>query len=487
MYCGIDIGTSGAKVVIVDEDDTVVAAAGHRFSVSRPHPLWSEQDPELWWQAVCRCLDRVAAEQGDALRDVKGIGLSGQMLGPVLLDIENKVLRPAILWNDGRAEAEAQYLSAAAPEMGTRVGCRPNANFVAPKILWLRTHEPGLLERCDCLLFAKDYIALQLTGERATEPTDACGTHVMDAATGRWAADLLDLATIDPAWLPRLGRGYEAGGVVLPRFATRWGFSKNTVVALGAGDNMAGAIGVGAGTAGDGVVSIGTSAVCSIVTDRYLPLPELAIFTHPHIMPASWVSMSVVLSATDTLDWAARLLRRTVPELVEGAERVVKGGLIGEAPLLLPYLNGIRTPHDRAAARGMLVGLDLSTDLDGLCWSLLEGIGFHIAEGIIAQFENGIVSTRLQGVGGGSRSRLWIEIIATLLNRPIDLPYSREVGASLGAARLARVAANAAPLSSLCEKPAVEILIEPAAGLAPILTERFARYKETYHQVAPLL
>ena len=295
MYIGIDIGTSGVKIVVVDDREQVLASATHRLTVSRPRRLWSEQHPDQWWEAVSSCFDQLHAEHAPLLARTRGIGLSGQMLGPVLIDRHDRPVRSVILWNDGRATAEAIALTEAVPDIGHRAGCRPNPGFAAPKIMWLRRHEPAVIERTDGILFPKDYIRLRLTGERAAEPTDACGSHFMETRTGRWAPDLMAAAGIEPDWLPPVRLAADPGGHLLPEWVHRWGLPGRTVVAMGAGDNMAGAIGVGVGYPGDAVISVGTSGVLSIVDAEYHPLPDLAVLTHSHAVPGTFLSMGVVL------------------------------------------------------------------------------------------------------------------------------------------------------------------------------------------------
>lgn len=480
MHLGIDIGTSGVKVVIVDDSDTLMASASRSYQVSRPHPLWSEQHPDLWWNALGSCMDSLRSEHPEMLSKIRGIGLSGQMLGSVLIDADNRPVRNAILWNDGRSVKEAGQIIKAIPGVAHRVGCRPNPGFVAPKILWLAAHEPAILDKTDCILLPKDYIFLKLTGKRITEPTDACGTHFMEARTAQWAQDLMEHVGVKPKWLPDIVPSYEAGGKLLSQLADKWGIQKHTVVAVGAGDNMAGAIGVGVGNPGDGVLSIGTSAVNCIVDGSYRPIPDKAVITHPHVIPETYLSMSVVLSATSCLDWAAGLMGMKAHELATRTADLIIDKHLLHAPVFLPYVNGIRTPHDMPEARGVMTGLDLRTDSQVLGWAVLEGIAFHIVEGILTQRNKGIEIEYLQFIGGGSRSRLWGEMIASMIDIPLHLPVGREVGASMGAARLAMVASGSRTVSDLCIKPPSEDVIEPNDRLKLILEQRFGAFQEIF-------
>ena len=488
MYAGIDIGTSGVKVIIADGTDNILASANYRLNVQRPRLHWCEQHPSQWWEGVKICFDSLADSHADLLHQVLGIGLSGQMLGPVLIDKSDQPIRSTILWNDGRADQETSELIAAMPDIGYRTGCNPNPGFVAPKMLWLRKHEPEIISKIDCILLPKDYVRLQLIGERGTEPTDACGTHFMEARTSRWALDLVELSGVNPDWLPPVFLPTDAGGYLKPELALKWGVSRNTVVAMGAGDNMAGSIGVGVGSPGDAVISIGTSAVNSIVSAEYNPLPDKAVITHPHAVPNTFLSMGVVLSATSCLDWAAALTSRTVPDLVRAAETVWQKGRTKDAPIFLPYVNGIRSPHDMPKARGLMLGLGLETDPDMLGWSVLEGVAFHITDSFAAQRNAGIDVAHLQLIGGGSRSHLWGEMIATMNDLPMYLPVGREVGASLGAARLAHVASgHSNPLKILCSKSRYEKKIIPNPAMAPLLKERYQRFQNAFELTRHIL
>ncbi len=455
MYAGIDIGTSGVKVIVANDDDRILASATHRLNTLRPHPHWNEQHPDQWWQGVVACFEQ--ANHLKLLAQVEAIGLSGQMLGPVLIDKANQPIRTTILWNDGRASEEASALTNDMPDIGYRTGCRPNPGFVAPKMLWIRRHEPHLLDQIDCILLPKDYIRLKLTGERGMEPTDACGTHFMEARTGQWAPDLIDLCGIERRWLPPVLASTAIGGYLLPDLARQWGLSPKTVVAMGAGDNMAGAIGVGVGNPGDTAISMGTSAVTSIVAAAYQPLPDKAVITHPHAVPEN------------------------TPDLAKAAEEVWHNGQAENAPLFLPYVNGIRSPHDMPQARGLMLGLDLKTNPAMIGWSVLEGVAFHITEAFNAQQAAGIDAKTVQFIGGGSRSHLWGEMLATLIGLPLNLPVGGEVGASLGAARLARVASGKGELSqTLCSKPKIKKSVEPNLKMASLLNDRFGRFRDLF-------
>ena len=488
MFLGIDIGTSGVKATIVDDAEHIVAAVTRPIHVERLHPHWSEQHPDLWWRETVACLDQLADDQASSMEAVRGVGLSGQMLGAVLLDPDDRPLRSCILWNDGRAVEECKDLIAADPDHGWRVGCNPNPGFMAPKLLWLSRHEPEIFDRIDGVLAPKDYINLKLAGRRATEPTDACGSQLMDVVTGTWAEDRCAAIGLSPSVLPDVVQACDAVGTIKPGLADRWGLGRSVVVAGGMGDNMAGAIGVGVARPSQAVVSIGTSGVISVVDSDYHPMPTQAVMTHQHAMPGTFLSMGVVLSATSCLDWAAELTGKGAAELAMLAQKVADENRIDEAPILLPYVNGLRSPHDLPQAEGAILGLDLSTDHAAIGWAVLEGIAFHFNDVLIAQQAAGIEVGEVLLVGGGARSRLWAEMIATLIDRPLGLPLGREVSAAIGATRLARVAAGEGVAETvLSKRPEVEAVIDPVPALSQPLMERFARFEHIFSRIRPLL
>ncbi|MEM7443018.1 MAG: xylulokinase [Pseudomonadota bacterium] len=488
MFLGIDIGTSGVKATLIEDAERIHASVTRPIHVDRPHPHWSEQHPDLWWREVVACLDQLAAEEVSAMASVRGLGLSGQMLGTVLLDKEDRPLRSCILWNDGRAVEECRDLLEADPEHGKRVGCNPNPGYMAPKLLWLSRHEPEIFSQIDGVLAPKDYINLKLTGRRVTEPTDACGSQLMDVVTGTWAQDRCDAVGLSIDVLPEVVQACDVVETIKPDLAGRWGLRPSIVVAGGMGDNMAGSIGVGVATPGQAVISIGTSGVISVVDAEYHPMPTSAVMTHQHAMPGTFLSMGVVLSATSCLDWAAEMIGLQASELAGLAERVSKEDRIDQAPIFLPYVNGLRSPHDLPQARGLMMGLDLSTDHAALGWAVMEGIAFHFHDALNAQLDAGIVLDEALLVGGGARSALWAEMIATLLDMPLGLPVGREVSAAIGATRLARVAAGeGSPEEILAARPVIERIVEPNAELASPLLKRFEQFEDLFQRTRQVL
>ena len=381
MYLGIDLGTSELKLVLLDRQHRLVASVGERLTVQRPAPLHSEQSPADWWDAMTRAMARLQAGQAAALAQVRAIGLSGQMHGAVLMDAAGEVLRPAILWNDGRSGAECAELEAACPRLHAIAGNLAMPGFTAPKLLWVRRHEPEVFARTATVLLPKDWLRFMLTGERVGEMSDAAGTLWLDVAERRWSAEVLAACGLTEAQMPRLVEGSEASGTLRPELAARWGLPAGVIVAGGGGDNAASAVGIGAVRPGEGFVSLGTSGVIFLTSDRFRPNPASAMHAFCHALPGTWHQMSVMLSAANGLSWVTRL----VGAASEGALLEQVAQLTPQqrerAPLFLPYLNGERTPHNNPHAQGSFFGLTNEHDAAALGWSVIEGVTFGLLDG----------------------------------------------------------------------------------------------------------
>jgi len=476
MYLGIDLGTSSVKLLLVDETQRVVAEASSPFEVSRPHPLWSEQDPEDWFRGTRATIERLKREHGRELAAVRGIGLSGQMHGATLLDESDRVLRPAILWNDGRSAAECAELERREPRSREITGNRAMPGFTAPKILWVERHEPEIRRRLRRVLLPKDYLRLRLTGEHASEMSDASGTLWLDVAGRRWSAAMLAATGLDESAMPRLFEGSEPTGELRPALAAEWGMGPGVVVAGGAGDNAAGAVGVGVVRPGRAFLSLGTSGVYFVATAAFSADPERAVHSFCHCLPRTWHQMSVMLSAASCLSWVARATGATdegaLLAEIESADRVSEA-------IFLPYLSGERTPHDDPNARGVFFGLTHDTDRAELGRAVLEGVAFAFVDGQDALTAAGAPIDEVAVIGGGARSALWGKILASALGRPLGYHAAGEVGAGFGAARLARLAATREDPDAICSPPPLERIIAPD----PQLRERYAARQETFRRL----
>ncbi len=474
MFLGIDVGTSSVKTVLFDGAQKLVAQASAPMHVSRPHEGWSEQDPAAWWAGVLETVDTIAAAH--SLAGLRGIGLSGQMHGAVCLDRSDAVLRPAILWNDGRSSAECADIEAAFPDSRRVAGNIAMAGFTAPKLQWMRRHEPALFEQVDCVLLPKDYLRLMLTGERVSEMSDASGTLWLDVAARDWSDDLLAATGLTRAQMPRLVEGSAVSGELKRDLAARWGVAGPVVVAGGAGDNAAAACGVGVVTPGSAFVSIGTSGVLFVSNDAFSPNTDGAVHAFCHAIPETWHQMGVILSASDSLEWLARITGRSAADLAGMVEQKAEPSDI----TFLPYLSGERTPHNDAAARGAFAGLTQSHDVADLAQAVLEGVAFAFADCQAALAAAGTDFESALAVGGGARSETWLAIVANVLDRPLEVPADSDLGAALGAARLAICAAENAAPAEVCAAPKILRVIEPDPGLTALYREASARYRAHY-------
>lgn len=468
-FIGLDLGTSAVKAVLIDANQDIIGTTIAEVPLSRPHPGWSEQAPDDWAVAAEQALDSLAANH--SLAEVRGIGLSGHMHGATLVDNADQPLRPCIMWNDTRSHAEAAAMDGD-PEFRGVSGNIVFPGFTAPKLAWVRAHEPDIFDRVDCVLLPKDYLRLWLTGERVAEMSDAAGTSWLDTGARDWSDALLAKTGLSRAQMPRLVEGSAVSGCVRHALAARWGLRRDVVVAGGGGDNAASAIGVGVTRPGRAFVSLGTSGVLFAATDGYYPDPATAVHTFCHALPDAWHQMGVILSAADSLGWLARLTGRAPADLTSGLGAVRAPG----RPLFLPYLGGERTPLNDAAIRGAFTGLEHATDASAASRAVMEGVAFALADCQSALAATGTRIERLLAVGGGSRSAHWLGIIANCLGLPVDLPAGGEAGAAFGAARLGLMAATGAGEEIATPPPAAETH-EPDPALVDAFRDGHARFR----------
>lgn len=470
MFIGLDLGTSGLKGILIDEAQRVLAEASAPLTVQRPAEGHSEQSPSDWITAAEAVMDALSAH---GLGAVRGIGLSGHMHGATLLDSADEVLRPCILWNDTRAHREAAAMDAA-PAFRAISGNIVFPGFTAPKLAWLRQHEPQLWDRIAKVLLPKDYLRLWLTGAHVAEMSDAAGTSWLDTGARDWSDTLLAASGLDRGQMPTLVEGSAVSGHLRASLAARWGLPRDVVVAGGGGDNAASGVGVGVVRGGDGFVSLGTSGVLFAANDGYHPDPATAVHTFCHALPATWHQMGVILAATDALNWYARLVGTDAAALTAALPPQA------EAPgktLFLPYLGGERTPLNSASIRGAFTGLDHATDRTAGTRAVLEGVTFVLRDCRDALAATGTRIDTLLAVGGGARSDYWLSAIATALNCAISLPVAGDFGAALGAARLGMMAATGASTSEIATKPRIARQILPQAQLQDAFDAAHARYR----------
>ena len=478
MDLGIDIGTSEVKVVLVDAAQRVVGQSSSAVPISRPHPLWSEQDPRDWWTATVVALAEIRSAHPGEYAAVRGLGLSGQMHGATLLDAHDRVLRPAILWNDGRSHAQCAELEQRAPDSRQITGNIAMPGFTAPKLLWVEQHEPAVFRQVARVLLPKDYVRLLLTGEAVSDMSDSAGTLWLDVGRRAWSDTMLDATHLQRAQMPRLVEGTQASGSVLPAVAAQLGLPPNVVVAGGAGDNAASAAGIGVASPGTAFISLGTSGVYFVVNAAFSPNPQRAVHAFCHAFPNTWHQMTVMLSAASCLRWLCGLTHaENETQLVAEAQAVPPGAPL---PVFLPYLSGERTPHNNPHACGVFFGLTHDTTRGHLARAVLEGVAFAFLDGQQALQGGGARIDAVTLVGGGSRSALWAQILADTLGRNLDRRSGADVGAALGAARLARLARTQEPVASVCVPPSVTDRFAPDAQRGETLERRHRRFQHLY-------
>ncbi len=474
MYLGIDIGTSAVKLVCARADQ-ILSTASVALDVSSPEPGWSEQHPDQWWQATCRALGQLSGRI--ALSEIKAIGLSGQMHGAVLLDRNKRPIRPAILWNDSRAVKECDDLRAAQPQIGHISGVLPLPGFTAPKIAWLRRHEPDRYGQLAHILLPKDYIGLRLHGALATDASDASGTLWLDQSKRAWSPDIAKATNVELDWLPPVFDGHDIVGTVTAEAAAETGLLEGLPVVAGGGDAATGAVSLGATESGRGFISLGTSGQLFVADKVFRPNPERYVHAFAHTLPDRWYQMAAMLNGARPISWIGGQLGLSAAEVVALAETVSGDRL----PIFLPYLTGERSPLGDPHIRGCFYGLEDSTTRADICRAVVESIAFCFADAA-QSFGDTIDSLpELSAIGGGSQSDLLLGLIATTIGKPIVRPEGADSGPAYGAARLAACGHGALSMTDLADQPPETDRFEPGDPTA--LTARLNRFRALYNAV----
>lgn len=482
MYLGLDLGTSGLRGILIDDAGLVVSDAEAGIFTSTPKPGWSEQNPSDWIDACTRVIAKLRTDNASAFAKLRGIGLSGHMHGATLLDAEGETLRPCILWNDTRSANEAKTLDQS-PQMRTISGNIVFPGFTAPKLEWVRSQEPEVFSKTAKVLLPKDYLRFWLTGEYISDMSDSAGTSWLDVDKRQWSETALGLGHMQAAQMPRLVEGNEPAGELKTDLRHAWGLSGPVVVAGGAGDNAAAACGIGSVKDGAGFVSLGTSGVLLVARDAYGPAPETAVHCFCHAVPEMWIQMGVILSATNSMNWLSSNLGQPVEKL---ASMVPDSIARPSSITFLPYLSGERTPHNDSRIRAAFLGVDVASGPADLTQSVMEGVAFAMRDCLEALKSTGTSPTNLMAVGGGARSRFWLETLATVLQVPLDVPKGSEFGAAMGAARLAICAANNAKPGDIMKPPKIQESIDPRKDLIEPYEREFGQYRQYYKALAPL-
>lgn len=478
LLLGIDLSTTGAKALLIDEKGSVVASATTPLSLSTPRDLWSEQEPRDWWEASVSSVKQALSVADSSGEEVAAIGLTGQMHGLVILDDEGEVLRPAILWNDQRCGAECDEIRALVGlERLVRItGNDALTGFTAPKILWLRNHEPDVYRRIRHVLLPKDYVRYKLTGVLAMDKADGSGTMLFDLGKRTWSADILNALNFPAEWFPPTFEGHETTSEVDAEAAELTGLKKGIPVVAGGGDQSAQAIGVGVVRPGTIAVTLGTSGVVFAATESPLIEPQGRLHAFCHAVAGRWHLMGVMLSAAGSLQWYRDCLAsdRSFAELVNEASSVPAGS---EGLIFLPYLSGERTPHPDPLARGAFIGLTMRHGRAHLTRAVLEGVAFGLKD--MFELMKGVGLGSIEQVrvsGGGAKSSLWRQILADVLEAELVTTNTTE-GAAYGAALLAGIGAGVWPDADIACAQTIIITdrVTPKA-------ENIARYRSVYEQ-----
>ncbi len=485
VVLGIDVSTTATKAVLVDEQGAVVAIGTAEYGFEQPHPLWTEQDPGLWWTAAVDAIGRALEMARIDGASVDAVGLTGQMHGLVVLDGDSEVLRPAILWNDQRTAAACDVIR---DRIGARhlvevTGNDALTGFTAPKLVWVRDTEPDVWRQIAHVLLPKDYLRFRLTGELATDKAGASGTILFDLAARDWSAEITSALAIDPAWLPATNEGPVVTGSITAAAAEATGLRAGTPVVAGGGDQAANAVGVGAVIPGRVALSLGTSGVVFATTDQPLYEPAGRVHAFCHAVPGRWHMMSVMLSAAGSLRWFRDAVAPGAEfgSLVEAAAEVPVGG---DGLLFLPYLSGERSPYPDPLARGAFVGLTLAHDRRHLTRAVIEGVAFGLRDGLDLMVEAGMPAPdQILASGGGTASPLWRQVLADILNAEIATVSTTE-GAAYGAALLAAVGSGWFPTVEAASDALVTAT--PMASPGPDV-DRYAELHAIYRGLYPAL
>ena len=475
-FLGLDLGTSGLRGLLIAADGTVLCEGQAAYPTTHEHSGWSEQNPEDWTRACETVIDAIHLDAPEAFARLAGIGVSGHMHGAVLLGKNNAVLRPCIMWNDTRSFAEAEGLDAVS-EVRRLSGNIVFPGFTAPKLLWVAKHEPQIFEQIETVLLPKDYVNLWLSDHLGSDISDAAGTSWLDVGARHWSKPLLAQGQMRADQMPPLVEGSDKMGELRSELAKAWGLSHPVIVAGGAADNAAAACGAGVLAEGDGFVSLGTSGVLLTARERFSPAPETAVHSFCHAVPERWYQMGVILSATDSLNWWSNILGQTPQQ----ATTALGNTLTVPTPIkFLPYLSGERTPHNDAHIRGSFLGLEHAHSRDDLTKAILQGVAFALRDCLEALRKTGADPKQLLALGGGSKSSYWVSLCATVLNLPLSLPEKGELGAALGAARLAICAATAQDAETIMSKPKISQVVAPVSNLTQAYDAAYQNWRAAY-------
>lgn len=486
FYIGVDLGTSAVKLLLMKEDGTVEKIVSKEYALSFPNPGWSEQNPADWWTQSIAGIKELTAECDKS--QVAGISFGGQMHGLVILDKEDQVIRPAILWNDGRTTAETDYLNQeiGKERLSALTGNIAFAGFTAPKILWVKKNEPENFAKIEKIMLPKDYLAYRLTGVHSTDYSDASGMLLLDVEHKCWSKEMLEICDVKEEWMPKLFESYEKIGTLLPDVAKELGFPESCIVAAGAGDNAAAAVGTGTVGAGKCNLSLGTSGTVFITSESYGVDPYNALHSFDH-SDGKYHLMGCMLSAASCNNWWMKDILNTddfVTEQKPLVEREASGKLGENHVFFLPYLMGERSPHNDPSARGAFIGMSMDTSREDMLQAVFEGVAYGLRDSLEVARKLGIKIERTTICGGGAKSPLWRKIVANIMNVKVDTVEVEE-GPAYGGAILAAVADGKFESVEVATAKIVRIkdTTEPEAALV----EKYQKGYEKFIKMYPAL
>jgi xylulokinase len=482
MFIGIDLGTSSVKMILINHEQKILATSHANLSVQSPQDGYNEQDPQEWIEATETCLSLLKNKCPDEFSATISIGISGHMHGATLVDKNSKVIRPCILWNDTRSFKECEEFENQDYDVRSISGNITMPGFTAPKINWIKNNEPENFKKIYKVLLPKDYLRFYLTGEFYSEMSDASGTLWMDVNNRSWSEKLLAASYLNENHMPTLVEGNQEAGNLTLSLKEKFQFSHNVIVVGGAGDNAASAAGMGIVDENQSFISLGTSGVFFTPTSNFLNNTQDSVHSFCHCLPNKWHLMSVMLSASNCLDWVCAMTNQSIDVALQNAEKYfIKENNIRNAPYFQPYMSGERTPHNDPHVRGSFHYLKTTTNQAALQYAVIEGVSFGILDGV-----NSIQSVNKEFqdifmVGGGSKSSFWLSLLSTIIQRKLSVCDQSEFGASLGVARLAMfVDKNITDKNHIIKKIESRLTFNPLDKYSDILEQRYEVWKNIY-------
>ena len=482
MFIGIDLGTSSVKMILVDNNQKILATSNSNLTVKSPKDGYSEQDPSEWIDATLKCLIFLKKKKPKEFVETISIGISGHMHGATLIDDNQNIIRPCILWNDTRSFKECEEFEDQNFDVRTISGNITMPGFTAPKINWIKKNEPENFKKIFKVLLPKDFLRLFLTGEYFSEMSDASGTLWLDIKQRKWSNELLSCSFLEENHMPKLSEGNEPTGIVKKSIKEKFGFNKEVVVVGGAGDNAASAVGMGIINENQSFISLGTSGVFFTPTQNFLSNTGDAVHSFCHCLPNKWHLMSVMLSASNCLDWICKITNTSIDEALKNIENYFsESSLKSSTTYFLPYLSGERTPHNDPHIRGSFHSLKTTTSPVELQYAVIEGVSFGILDGINSILKVNSNFENIFMVGGGSRSIFWNELLASLLNRELSICDQSEFGAALGVARLAMYQdTNIQNKNNIIKEIKITKIYQPKESKFEQLHKRYVIWKDLY-------